>query len=107
MPYGRPHVPRGRKASRAPHTAEAFVEDRVNYVITHDHTLFSSSVDPKVMAGLEPHLTFLVEFDPYAGATAPPQDAVFEMADPYYIPVHGFSSVTRPGPLVRIYSFDP
>ncbi len=105
MPYGRPHVPRGRRASKAAHDPESLARDGVSYVVTHDHLLFSSSLDPEVMARLEPHLTLLAEFDPYEGATAPRDAAIFELADPYYIPFRGFSSVGRPGPLVRIYSF--
>lgn len=46
----------------------------------------------------------LAEFDPAASADAPL--AVFEENDAYYIPVHGFDRVSRPGPLVRIYAFD-
>lgn len=107
MPYGRPHVPKGRRASYAPPNPAALIHDNVSYVMTHDHILYSSSLDPQVLETLEPHLTLLAEFDPYEGATSPPRDAVFERVDPYYIPIHGFESVTRPGPMVRIYSFSP
>jgi hypothetical protein len=33
-------------------------------------------------------------------------EAVFEPTDAYYIPMHGFGAVTRPGPHVRVYAFE-
>ncbi len=106
MPYGRPQLPKGWRPSKAEAEFESLARDRVAYVVTHDHVLFSSSLDPERFAALEEHLELLAEFDPQAGASGAREDAIFERSDAYYIPIHGFSSVTRPGPLVRIYAFD-
>ncbi len=43
----------------------------------------------------------LKDFKPFVGDGA---GAVFEPADAYYIPFHGFGAVERPGPRVRIYA---
>lgn len=105
MPYGRPVVPPGRWGSLAEPTIEGLTADRVTYVMTHDHVLFSSSIDPEEFAAIESRLEFLVEFDPYADGAGHPEDIVYETADAYYVPTAGFANQTRPGPLIRIYRF--
>jgi hypothetical protein len=107
MPYGRPQVPKGLRPSTATPDVESLSQDSVDYIVSHDHALASSSVEPDVLAALEPHLRLLAEIDPSEGARANPEAAVWEYADFYYIPIHGFASVYRPGPLVRIYAFEP
>ncbi|MDP6979484.1 MAG: glycosyltransferase family 39 protein [Myxococcota bacterium] len=106
LPYGRPEMPEGRWGSLAPPTLEGLVEDRVGYVVTHEHYLFSSTIDPKEFDPLERQLELLVEFDPYEGGAGRPEDILYETADAYYVPTAGFENQTRPGPLVRIYRFD-
>ena len=76
---------------------------RVDAVVTHDHVIFSSHLDPAVMAALAPHLRLLADFDPF---TPGRDDAVFEAADAYYIPFAHFGAVERPGPHIRIYGFE-
>ncbi|MCP5042746.1 MAG: phospholipid carrier-dependent glycosyltransferase, partial [bacterium] len=105
MPYGRPIVPKGRWGSPAESTIEALVEDRVSYVVTHDHDLFSSTIDPEEFSAIESRLKLLAEFDPYQGGAGHPEDIVYETADAYYIPIAGFANQVRPGPRVRIYRF--
>ena len=75
----------------------------VAIVVTHDHVLFSSHVDPAVMAALAPHLRLLVDLDPF---TPGRNDAIFEASDAYYIPFAHFGAVIRPGPHIRIYAFE-
>jgi len=53
------------------------------------------------MEGLADHVRLLKDFNPFVGDGA---GAVFEPADAYYIPFHGFGAVERPGPRVRIYA---
>jgi 4-amino-4-deoxy-L-arabinose transferase-like glycosyltransferase len=101
--WGMPQVPPRIRYGPVAADAEAFAAAGVGYVLTHDHTLFSSRLDPEVMARLAPHLTLLVEFDP---AVPGRTDALFEARDAYYLPMRGFDAVTRPGPRVRIYAFD-
>ena len=74
------------------------------WVVAHDHPLFASRVDPQALAAMAPRLKLVAEFDPFTG---PREDAVFEPADAYYIPTHGFGAVSRPGPHVRIYELLP
>ena len=72
----------------------------VEYLVTHDHPLFYSTVDPELLERLRPRLALEAEFAAFDPERAEP---LFEAADAYYIPVHAFSGVERPGPEVRIY----
>ncbi len=100
--WGSPMVPRGVKIVQARHGAAALEEAGVRYVMTHDHELFWSTVDPDLIESLSPRLTLLAEFAPFGEEARP----IFETADAFYIPFHGFSGVQRPGPTVRIYAFE-
>ena len=100
--WGNPMLPRGTEIVQADRGAAALEEAGVRYVMTHDHELFYSTVDPDLIESLSPRLTLLAEFAPF-GAEARP---VFETADAFYIPFHAFSGVQRPGPRVRIYAFE-
>jgi 4-amino-4-deoxy-L-arabinose transferase-like glycosyltransferase len=101
--WGEPQLPPRRRAVRVEPTAEAMAAAGVQHLVTHDHRLFSSSVDPEILQRLAPRLEPLAEFDP---ASPGADEAVFEELDAYYIPIHGFQSVTRPGPHIRIYAFE-
>jgi hypothetical protein len=98
--YGRPQMPPGMTARQLKPDLETLRQAGIRWVLTHDHPLPFSRVPPEVMAALAPHLRLLAEFDPF---TAARDEAVFEPADAYYIPFHGFAGVRRPGPLIRIY----
>src|SRR5262249_13243674 len=98
-PWGVPQIPPNLHAIDVPPTSDALAAAKVAYVVTHDHTLFSSHVPPALMATLAPRLHLLADFDPFVPGRA--GEAVFEMSDAYYIPFHGFGAVTRPGPHVR------
>ena len=101
-PWGAPQMPPGVRLVNAPLDARSLEQKRVRYVVTHDHELRFSTVDRKRLAALKPHLRPVVVFDPAVpGRTG----AVFESADAYYIPFHGFSAVRRPGPRIEIYRF--
>jgi 4-amino-4-deoxy-L-arabinose transferase-like glycosyltransferase len=100
--WGRPMVPPGVKVVRASQGAAALEEAGVRYVMTHDHELFWSTVDPELFESLSPRLTLLAEFAPFGEEARP----IFETTDAFYIPFHGFSGVQRPGPRVRIYAFE-
>jgi hypothetical protein len=101
--WGQPQLPPGVHVSFAKPDVESMKRAGVGYVVTHEHTLFSSRVDPAVIDRLAPHLRLLADFDPSAPGRG---DAIFEARDAYYVPFHGFAGVTRPGPRVRIYAFD-
>jgi hypothetical protein len=100
--WGEPVMPSGISWLRAKPDADALEAERIEYVVTHDHVLFSSHVDPAALAVLAPRLELMAEFDPASGHGSA---AVFEPLDAYYIPIHNFCAVSRPGPRVRIYRF--
>jgi hypothetical protein len=101
--WGMPDVPPGVRLVAVAPDPRALGAAGVRYVLTHEHELFSSRVNPEAMEALAPYLTELVVFDPFT----PGRDAaVFEARDAYYVPYHNFGAVRRPGPLVRIYAFE-
>ncbi|MFP6624192.1 MAG: glycosyltransferase family 39 protein [Myxococcota bacterium] len=104
MPYGQPEPPKGANVVARDLDEEKLIAAGTDYLITHEHSLYFSTLDEAALAKLGPRLSLLAEFDPAASPDAP--TAVFEQTDAYYIPVHGFDRVSRPGPLVRIYAFD-
>jgi len=99
--YGVPQMPPGIDARHAAPEPAALAAAGIGYVLTHDHPLPFSHVDPEVMNALAGHLEPLADFDPFVGDGA---GAVFEPADAYYIPFHGFGAVERPGPHIRIHA---
>ena len=105
MPYGQPEPPKGRPIVARGLDEATLRTTGADYLITHEHSLYFSSLDDAALARLAPRLRLLAEFDPAASEDA--ELAVFEETDAYYIPVHGFDRVQRPGPLVRIYRFEP
>jgi hypothetical protein len=102
--YGEPAAPPGFDLVRIKPDAAALDDTKARWLIAHDHPLFSSRIDPTAFAQLEPRLKLLAEFDPFTG---PRDEAIFEPADAYYIPTHGFGAVSRPGPRVRVYEVLP
>jgi hypothetical protein len=102
--YGEPFAPPGIEMVRSKLDAASLDATGARWVVAHDHTLFSSRVDPQALARLAPRLRLLAEFDPFTG---PREAATFELADAYYIPTHGFGAVSRPGPDIRIYELLP
>jgi hypothetical protein len=101
--WGMPQIPPGVRFRTVPPEPDALARAGIQSVLTHEHVLFSSRVDPQTARALEPHLRLLADFDPFAPGR---HDAVFESRDAYYIPMHGFGAVVRPGPRVRIYAFE-
>jgi hypothetical protein len=102
-PWGAPQIPARLKRVAAEPEQSALEASRVQYLVTHDHDLFFSTVNPEVMKRLAPRLTLEADFRPFDPARARP---VFEAADAYYVPFHGFSGVERPGPHVSVYRFE-
>jgi hypothetical protein len=100
--WGNPQMPPGVELLNAPPDVPTLEQNGVQYVVTHEHDLRFSTVDRERLAELQPRLTRVAVFDPGApGRTG----AVFEGADAYYIPIHGFRAVERPGPKIEIYRF--
>jgi len=99
--WGRPQIPPGLESLEIQPTIAGLDAAQADYLLAHDHVLFSSHVDPAALATLEPRLTLLADFDPSCGRGGA---AVFEEADAYYLPIAGFGAVCRGGPHVRIYA---
>ncbi len=102
--WGAPQMPPGVIPIGVPDQPAALEAARVPWLVTHEHTLPYSGVDPATFAAWAPHLRLLADFDPFVPGRA--GDAVFEQSDAYYIPLAGFSAVTRPGPQVRVYAVE-
>jgi 4-amino-4-deoxy-L-arabinose transferase-like glycosyltransferase len=99
LPLGAPQLPAGALAVPAPPIPEGYAAAGVTHVVTHDHPLLFSHVDPALMARLAPRLRLLAEFAPATREGA----GGFEREDAYYLPFFDFADVVRPGPHVRIY----
>ena len=65
--YGEPAAPPGIEMTRSALDAASLDATGARYVVTHDHPLFSSRVDPQALARLAPRLRLLAEFDPFTG----------------------------------------
>jgi hypothetical protein len=98
-----PQLPPGVvKAPRKPGDGD-LARQGVTHVVTHEHQLPFSQLNPLLMQRLAPTLRLLAEFDPYRDAPG----GVFEREDAYYIPLGDFRAIVCPGPLVRIYAVTP
>jgi hypothetical protein len=102
--WGAPRPPANLRNLFFKQTDQVLEPGFADYVVTHDHALFSSKVDAKFVHALEARAVRLVEFDPFIGE---PSEAVFEPSDAYYVPISGFAAVERPGPVVTIYRMIP
>jgi 4-amino-4-deoxy-L-arabinose transferase-like glycosyltransferase len=100
--YADPELPENVHRVQNGLAADEYVRAGVTHVVTHEHRIPFSRLDPKQMAALAPHLRLLVEFSPFTG----PPAGGFEDEDAFYIPFYDFAGVVRPGPLVRIYAYD-
>jgi hypothetical protein len=105
MPYGQPIPPEELEIVVYGLDPVALDEKEVDYLVTHDHALYFSTVDREALAALTPRLRRVADFDPREGAMDT-REAVFEATDAYYIPFHGFDRVVRPGPHIEIFAFD-
>jgi 4-amino-4-deoxy-L-arabinose transferase-like glycosyltransferase len=103
LPQGAPKLPPGVAGSSVRPSLDAFAADGVTHVVTHEHPLQFSRLDPAVMAQLAPSLQLVADFSPFAG----PPAGGFEGEDAYYIPFFHFAGVRRPGPHVRVYRLTP
>lgn len=98
--WGEPWMPPNVKRVQTTLDEDTLDEAGVQYLVTHDHPLFASTIDPAALARLEPRLRLLTEFDPFV---LPADQAQFDVQDAYYVPMAGLDAVDRPGPIVRIY----
>jgi 4-amino-4-deoxy-L-arabinose transferase-like glycosyltransferase len=100
--YADPELPPGVKRAPAGLPLDAYAREGVTHVVTHEHRIPFSHVDPRDMERLAPRLRLLAEFDPFTAGPA----GGFEIEDAFYIPFYDFAGVERPGPLVRVYAYE-
>jgi 4-amino-4-deoxy-L-arabinose transferase-like glycosyltransferase len=100
--YADPELPPGVRRVDSNLPLDGYAREGVTHVVTHEHAIPFSHVDPQQMARLASHVRLLQEFTPYAAGPA----GGFEMEDAFYIPFYDFAGVVRPGPLVRIYAYE-
>ncbi|MDG2305035.1 MAG: glycosyltransferase family 39 protein [Candidatus Binatia bacterium] len=98
--WGEPWMPGNVKRVQVGLEPGALDQAGVEYLVTHDHPLFSSTIDPALLRRLEPRLELLTEFSPFVEDG---EGASFDAQDAYYVPITGLDAVDRPGPVVKIY----
>ena len=98
--WGEPWMPPGIAFVRPELNGKAIEDAGIDILVTHDHPLFSSTLDREKFSALEPSLKLVAEFDPFLGDAS---DAQFDEQDAYYVPLAGLDAVERPGPRIRIY----
>ena len=98
--WGEPQISLPAKVVRVEPTPEALAAAGVDWIVAHDHEVFSSSVDPRVLGALVPEFELAHRIPAFSGDR---EDAVYDAQDAFYVPVTGFGVVERPGPDIRIY----
>jgi hypothetical protein len=104
-PYGKPQLP--LSYSWVPiEDAAALRAKGVLYVLADSSPLafYSPGPSPAQLAQLEQHATLAFDVDPVEPGAAPP---VFDLADAFYAPLQHASSMSRPGPRIRIWRLNP
>jgi len=100
--YADPELPPGVRRAPPGLADDTYAREGVTHVVTHEHRIPFSRLDPAQMARLGPHLRLLAEWSPFAAGPA----GGFEDEDAFYIPFYDIAGVTRPGPLVRVYAYE-
>ncbi len=83
---------------------EVLENDEVAYVVTHQHPLPSSMVNPEFLRELERRATLMLTFSP--GDWEDLQGAVYDLQDAFYAPISGFGGLVRTGPVVKIWRIE-
>lgn len=99
--WGDPQIPAGREILRPGLRGDALHGAAADYLVVHDHPLFSSVADWDAVAALGLSARLVAEFDPFVEGAGP---VVYEAQDAFYLPTRGYQTVRAPGPLIRIYS---
>jgi hypothetical protein len=99
--WGDPQIPRGREILRPGLQGDALHRVAADFLVVHDHVLFSSVADWDAVAALGSSARLVAEFDPVVEGAGP---VIYEPQDAFYLPTRGFAAVRAPGPLIRIYS---
>ncbi len=98
--WGDPQVPAGRAIARPAFESGGLPALSADFLVVHDHPLFSSTADWAAVDSLGARLQLVAEIDPFRPGDEPP---VFERQDAFYFPTRGYAAVSAPGPMIRIY----
>lgn len=101
-PYGKPQLPPGYTWVPLEDLA-ALRAKGVLYVLADSSPLsfYSPGPSPEQLAQLAHDATLAFDVDPIEASAAPP---VFDLADAFYVPLQHASSMSRPGPRIRIWN---
>ena len=104
-PYGKPQLPLSYKWVPIEDVA-ALRAKGVHYVLadTSPLSFYSPGPTEAQLAELEQNATLAFDVDPIEPGAARP---VFDMADAFYAPLQHTSSMSRPGPRIRIWRLNP
>ena len=104
-PYGKPQLPPSYKWVPIEDPA-ALRAKGIEYVLADTSPLafYSPGPTPAQLARLEQAATLEFDVDPIDSDGPPP---VFDMADAFYTPLQHASSMSRPGPRIRIWRLKP
>ncbi len=84
----------------AEYSVEHLQEAGVRWVVTQEHPLDFSNLDPSFRADLRRFGNLVYEIEPFRDSGTEPS---FDPIDAFYVPLAGFSAVARPGPTIRIF----
>ena len=79
-------------------------QEGIEWVVTHQHPLAYSQVDPAFRKELEREALLVQRFNPFSERAGSP---VYDPVDAYYVPLAGYAGVERPGPSIQIYRLSP
>ena len=98
--WGDPQVPSGREIVRPAFSRGGLPGVTADFLVVHDHPLFSSEADWQAIGALGERLQLVAEINPFRQTEAKP---IYERQDAFYFPTRGYGAVSAPGPLIRIY----
>lgn len=108
--YGAPRINSDRRKPPAfepveiPCSADAIRDSGASYVVSHEYPPLGQALSAETSKILHERGRVAASFDPFReGATEEP---FFYRADTFYLPISGFSALTRGGPIVTIWELD-
>ncbi len=92
--------PLNLRSIKTNHSTTLLAREGVSWIVTHEHPLVYSKIDPVFRDQLERDAVQVRSFNPFKeGKDAP----IYDPIDAYYVPLAGFGGVVRPGPLLKIW----
>ena len=98
----RPLNPMKLRSIWTTHDTALLAQEGVCWVVTHEHHLAYSRIDSAFRIQLERDAVPMISFNPFKEGKDSPAP-VYDPIDAYYVPIGGYGSVDRPGPLLKIW----